>query len=116
MRTIDRDAPKSLNLHLVVDDYATHKHAKVKVWLERHRRFRFHLHFTPTSASRINLVVWFFGLITEEPIRRGVFRSVPELETAIEAYLHQLNADAKPFIWTAPAADILEKAAIGRRA
>ena len=83
LRTIDRDAPKSLDLHLVVDNYATHKHAKVKAWLKRHPRF--HLHFTPTSASWINLVERFFGLITEDAIRRGVFHSVAELETAIEA-------------------------------
>ena len=83
LRTIDRDAPKSLDLHLVVDNDATHKHAKVKAWLKRHPRF--HLHFTPTSASWINLVERFFGLITEDADRRGVFHSVAELETAIEA-------------------------------
>ena len=114
LRTIDRDTPKWLDLHLIVDNYATHKHAKVKAWLKRHPRF--HLHFTPTSASWINLVERFFGLITEDAIRRGVFHSVAELETAIEAYLDQHNADAKPFIWTAQAADILEKVARGRRA
>jgi transposase len=114
LRTIDRDAPKSLDLHLVVDNYATHKHAKVKAWLKRHPRF--HLHFTPTSASWINLVERFFGLITEDAIRRGVFHSVAELETAIEAYLDQHNANAKPFVWTAQPADILEKVARGRRA
>ena len=114
LRTIDRNTPKSLDLHLIVDNYATHKHPKVKAWLKRHPRF--HLHFTPTSASWINLVERFFGLITEDAIRRGVFHSVAELETAIEAYLDQHNADAKPFIWTAPAADILEKVARGRRA
>ena len=96
MHTIDRSAPESLDLHLVVDNYATHKHAKVKAWLRRHPRF--HLHFTPTSASWINLVERFFGLITGDAIRRGVFHSVPELKTAIEAYLDQHNADAKPFI------------------
>jgi len=114
LRTIDRDRPKSLDLHLVVDNYATHKHAKVKAWFKRHPRF--HLHFTPTSASWINLVERFFGLITDDAIRRGVFHSVTELKIAIEAYLEQHNVAAKPFIWTAPAADILEKVARGRRA
>ena len=114
MRTIDHNTAKWLDLHLTVDNYATHKHPKVKAWLKRHPRF--HLHFTPTSASWINLVERFFGLITEDAIRRGVFHSVAELKTAIEAYLDQHNADAEPFIWTAPAADILEKVARGRRA
>ena len=81
------------------DNYATHKHAKVKAWLERHPRF--HLHFTPTSASWINQVERFFGRITGDAIRRGVFSSVAELKTAIEAYLEHHNADPKPFVWTA---------------
>ena len=113
LRTIDRNTPKSLDRHLVVDNYATHKHPKVKAWLKRHPRF--HLHFTPTSASWINLVERFFGLITSDAIRRGVFRSVAELKTAIEAYLQQHNAEPKPFVWTASAADILEKVARGRQ-
>jgi transposase len=114
LRTINRNAPKQFDLHLIVDNYATHKHAKVKAWLKRHPRF--HLHFTPTSASWINLVERFFGLITGDAIRRGVFRSVAELKTAIEAYLEQHNAEPKPFVWTTPAIDILEKVARGRRA
>jgi transposase len=114
LRDIDRATPKRLDLHLVVDNYATHKHPKVKAWLAKHPRF--HLHFTPTSASWINLVERFFGLITEDAIRRGVFRSVADLEAAIEAYLEHHNADPKPFTWTAPAAQILEKVARGRRA
>ena len=97
--------PKRLDLHLIVDNYATHKHPKVKAWLAKHPRF--HLHFTPTSASWLNLVERFFGLITEDAIRRGVFRSVADLEAAIEAYLEHHNADPKPFVWTAKAADIL---------
>ena len=114
LRAIDRNTPKPLHLHLVVDNYATHKHPKVKAWLARHKRF--HLHFTPTSASWLNLVERFFGLITEDAIRRGVFRSVADLEAAIEAYLEHHNADPKPFIWTAPAPEILEKVNRGRRA
>ncbi len=88
-------------------NYATHKHAKVKTWLKRDRRF--HFHFTPTSASWINLVERFFGLITEDAIRRGVFHSVADLEAAIKDYLEHHNDDPRPFIWTAPAADILKK-------
>lgn len=113
LRLIDRNTPKSLELHLVIDNYATHKHAKVKAWLKRHPRF--HLHFTPTSASWLNLVERFFGLITEDAIRRGVFRSVADLKTTIEHYLEHHNADPKPFIWTAPADDILKKVARGRQ-
>ena len=107
LRTIDRNTPKSLDRHLVVDNYATHKHPKVKAWLRRHPRF--HLHFTPTSASWINPVERFFGLITSDANRRGVFCSVAELKTAIEAYLQQHNAEPKPFVWTASAADIPRK-------
>ena len=114
LRAIDRNTLKSLDLHLVVDNYATHKHPKVKAWLKRHPRFR--LHFTPTSASWINLVERFFGLITDDAIRRGVFHSVAELNAAIEAYLEQHNAEPKPFVWTATAADILQKVARGRQA
>ena len=114
LRAIDRNTLKSLDLHLVVDNYATHKHPKVKAWLKRHPRF--HLHFTPTSASWINLVERFFGLITDDAIRRGVFHSVAELNAAIEAYLEQHNAEPKPFVWTATAADILQKVARGRQA
>jgi hypothetical protein len=108
LRTIDRNVSERLDLHLVVDNYATHKHAKVKAWLKRHTRFR--LRFTPTSASWTNLVKR-FGLITEDAIRRGIFRSVGHLKLAIENYLEHHNADPKPFIWTAKAADILKKVA-----
>ncbi|UVC12909.1 IS630 family transposase [Mesorhizobium onobrychidis] len=113
LRTIDRNTPKHFALDLVVDNYATHKHPKVKAWLARHKRFR--LHFTPTSGSWLNQVERFFGLITDDAIRRGVFRSVTDLTIAIEAYLEHHNADPKPFIWAAKAADILEKVARGRR-
>ncbi len=118
MRAYRRARPPNVSgrllVHLVVDNYATHKHPKVRAWLKRHPRF--HLHFTPTSASWINLVERFFGLITDDAIRRGVFHSVAELNAAIEAYLEQHNAAPKPFVWTAPAADILEKVARGRQA
>ena len=113
LREIDRTTPKRLDLHLIVDNDATHKHPKVRAWLAKHPRF--HLHFTPTSASWLNLVERFFGLITEDAIRRGVFRSVADLEAAIDAYLEHHNTDPKPFVWTAKAAHILEKVARGRR-
>jgi len=113
LRTIDRNTPKALDLHLVADNYATHKHPTVKAWLAKHPRF--HMHFTPTSASWLNQVERFLGLITQDRIRRGVFKSVSELEAAIQDYLDHHNADPKPFVWTAAAADILQKVARGRQ-
>ena len=109
LRTIDRSTPKGLDLHLIADNYATHKHPAVKAWLAKHPRF--HMHFTPTSASWLNQVERFFGLITDKRIRRGVFKSVGELETAIMDYLDQHNAQPKPFVWTKSAGEILEKVA-----
>jgi transposase len=114
LRAIDRKTPKALDLHLIADNYATHKHPAVKSWLAKHPRF--HMHFTPTSASWLNQVERFFGLITHDRIRCGVFKSVDELVTAIQEYLDHHNADPKPFIWTAEAADILKKVARGRQA
>ena len=102
------------DLHLIADNYATHKHPKVKAWLARHPRY--HMHFTPTSASWLNQVERFFGLITQQRIRRGVFHSVEQLEAAIHDYLEHHNADPKPFVWTASAANILQKVARGRQA
>ena len=114
LKLIDRSTPKGLDLHLIADNYATHKHPTVKAWLAKHPRF--HMHFTPTSASWLNQVERFFGLITGDRIRRGVFKSVAELETAIRDYLDHHNANPTPFSWTKSAADILEKVARGRRA
>jgi transposase len=91
LKIIDRRTDKALALHLIVDNYATHKHAEVKDWLARHPRF--HLHFTPTSASWVNLVGRFFRDITEERIRRGVFHSVDDLKTAIQEYLYHRNSN-----------------------
>jgi hypothetical protein len=97
--------------------FVNRKHQRLVRRIEVKKRHpRFHLHFTPTSASWINQVERFFGLITSDAIRRGVFRSVAELKTAIEAYLEQHNVEPKPFIRTASAADILEKVARGRQA
>ena len=103
-----------MDLHLVIDNYATHKHEKVKAWLKQHPRF--HLHFTPTSASWLNQVERFFGRITQDRIRRGAFKSVPDLERAIMDYLDQHNADPKPFVWTATAPAILNKVARAKQA
>ncbi|MEJ2123039.1 MAG: IS630 family transposase [Alphaproteobacteria bacterium] len=107
LRKIDRATKKSLDLHLVLDNYGTHKTPDVKAWLARHPRF--HLHFTPTGASWMNLVERFFAEITTKRIRRGVFRSVGELEDAIRDYLDRHNADPKPFIWTKSAETILAR-------
>ncbi len=114
LRLIDREAPPDRELHLIADNYATHKHPDVLAWLERHPRF--HVHFTPTSASWANMVERFFRAITSQRIRRGVFRSVAELEQAIADYLAQHNQAPKPFIWTARADDILEKVKRARAA
>jgi transposase len=107
LRQIDRETPKDKTLHLICDNYATHKHPNVKQWLEKHPRF--HMHFTPTSASWLNMVERFFRDITTERLRRGVFRGVPELISAIKEYIAVHNKDPKPFIWTKCARDILQK-------
>ena len=112
LRTIERQVPEGLEIHLILDNYSTHKHAKVQKWLLNHPRF--HLHFTPTSSSWLNLIERWFGKLTEKAIRRGVFHSVPDLITAIEAYLKANNQDPKPFVWTATAEQILEKVRRGR--
>jgi len=109
---IDRRTPADKELHLIVDNYATHKHPKVLRWLTRHRRF--HLHFTPTGASWLNMVERFFRDLTTKRLRRGVFTSVPKLIAAIEAYVSESNKRPKPFIWTAKATDILEKVKLAR--
>ena len=107
LRQINRETPRDKELHLVCDNYATHKHLKVKEWLEKHPRF--HVHFTPTSASWLNMVERFFRSISTDRLERGVFRSVPELIVAIEKYIAVHNQNPKPFVWTAKANDILQK-------
>jgi transposase len=107
LKQIDAETPPELDLHLIIDNYATHKHPKVKAWLNRHKRF--HLHFIPTSSSWLNLVERWFREITDKRIRRGVFRSVEQLIEAIRGYIDEHNGDPKPFVWTAKAQDILEK-------
>ena len=107
LRRIDRCVQRYLDVHLVLDNYGTHKTPEVKAWLAKHPRFK--LHFTPTSASWLNLVERFFAEITTKRIRRGTFASVAELEEAIHDYLDRHNADPKPFVWTKAAAVILAK-------
>lgn len=113
LNQIKRAMPKDKEIHIICDNYATHKHQKVVNWLKRNKRF--HVHFTPTSASWLNMIERFFRDLSEQRLRRGVFRSVPELTQAVEDYLARHNEDPKPFIWTATASDILAKVQRGRR-
>ena len=113
LNLIRRKVPKGKEIHIICDNYSTHKHAKVKAWRKRNPRFQFH--FTPTSASWLNMVERFFRDMTTNRLKRGVFHSVGNLIAAIEEYLEIHNADPKPFIWTAEASDILEKVKRGRR-
>jgi transposase len=112
LRTIDREVPNGLQVHLILDNYSTHKHDDVKKWLAKHPRF--HLHFTPTSSSWLNLVERWFGKLTDKAIRRGVFHSVPDLIAAIDEYLKANNENPEPFMWTATADSILAKVRRGR--
>jgi transposase len=114
LKTIDKQTPAHLDLHLIIDNYATHKTAAVTRWLKRHPRF--HLHFIPTSASWLNMVERFFAEITEKRIRRGVFKSVAELENAVMNYLDNHNVDPKPYVWTKSASEIFEKVARAKQA
>jgi len=112
LNQIDGQTPAELDLHLIVDNYATHKHPKVKAWLKRHPRF--HFHFIPTSSSWLNLVERWFREITDKRIRRGAFQSVKQLIEAIRAYIDEQNDNPKPFVWTAKAEEILEKVRLVR--
>ena len=112
LKTIDRQVPKRLNVHLILDNYATHNHPAVKAWLAKHPRFE--LHFTPTSSSWLNLVEIFFARLTDKAIRRGIFHSVPDLIDAIQTYLAAHNTDPEPFTWTATTDQIPEKVRRGR--
>lgn len=107
LRSIDEQTPADLALHLIVDNYATHKHPKVQAWLERHPRF--HMHFTPTSASWLNLIERFFRDLTEREIRRGAFQNVAVLIDVITGYIEHHNSEPKSFKWTATAEQIMEK-------
>jgi len=114
LRTLDREFPPELDLHLILDNYRTHKHPNVEAWLAKHPRF--HLHFTPTSSSWLNLIERWFRELTNKRIRRGVFHSVPDLIAAIEEYLAAHNQDPKPFVWTAEIDTIMEKVSRARAA
>jgi transposase len=107
LRQLDAETSPDLALHLIVDNYGTHKHAKVHRWLARHPRV--HLHFTPTGATWLNLVERWLRELTTKRIRRGTFTSVPALILAITEYIAEYNAHPKPFAWTATADEILRK-------
>jgi len=107
LKLIDAETPPDLALHLVIDNYSTHKHPKVRRWLKRHPRF--HMHFIPTSSSWLNLIERWLRELTDKRIRRGIFRSVRELIQAITDYINAHNEDPETFCWTAKAPDILEK-------
>jgi transposase len=107
LEKIDSAVPRRREIHLILDNYGTHTHADVKDWLKAHPRY--HLHFTPTGASWLNLVERFFAEITDRRIRRGTFRSVQQLVQAIASYIRERNKIPKPFVWTAKPAGILRK-------
>lgn len=107
LKLMNRRTPSSLDVHVILDNYGTHKHPNVKSWIARH--LRFHFHFIPTSSSWLNLIERWFRDITVKRIRRGIFHSVAELETAIMQYVAINNTHPKPFVWTATAKDILTK-------
>ena len=107
LKLIDAQTPRDLDLHVIADNYAAHKHPKVKSWLKRHPRF--HMHFIPTSSSWLNLIERWFRDLTDKQIRRGVFKSVKQLIGTITDYINAHNADAKPLVWTARVSDILAK-------
>src|ERR1700729_545328 len=107
LRRLDDCIPPELDVHLIVDNYATHKHPKVRTWLAQ--RPRYQIHYTPTYSSWLNQVERWFGLITQRAIRRGSFRSVQELVHKIDAFAHNYNRTARPFVWTATAESILSK-------
>ena len=100
-------------MHLIVDNYTTHKHPKVRAWLARHKRFQFHL--TPTSASWLNAVEGFFAKLTRRRLKRGVFTGIADLQAAIDRFLRETNDDPKPFVWTADPDAIIEKVRRGKQ-
>ena len=114
LKGIEKSTPEGMDLHVIVDNYATHKHQKVKNWLNRNKRVT--LHFIPTSSSWLNLVERFFGLITGKAIRRGVFSSVQDLEEKLMQFIEQRNKEPTPFVWTKTVEVILEKVARAKSA
>jgi transposase len=112
LQLIDAQTDPALDLHIIADNYATHKHAKVKAWLKKHPRF--HMHFIPTSSSWLNVIERWFREITDKRIRRGTFKNVEQLIAAIQEFIEQHNSSPEPFVWTAKADDILAKVARAR--
>lgn len=107
LQQVEESVPRKLDIHLVVDNYATHKHPRVKRWLAAHPRY--HVHYTPTYASWLNQVEIWFNIITQRAIRRGTFKSVKDLVAKIDGYVQQYNSHTTPFVWTATADSILQK-------
>lgn len=114
LQKVDKETDSELQIHMIVDNYCTHKHENVYRWLKRHRRFQ--IHFIPTSSSWLNLVERWFGEITDKRIRRGSFKNVRELQTAIYEFIEVHNDDPEPFVWSAPVERILEKIAKSKAA
>ena len=113
LNRIERDVPAGKLIHVILDNYATHKHPKVRAWLERHQRWTFH--YTPTSASWLNAVEGFFAKLTRRRLQRGVFHSLVDLQAAINRYLAEHNRAPKPFVWTAEPEAILAKVRRGHQ-
>ena len=107
LKSVEKQTPKEFDLHLIVDNYATHKHEKVRQWIKRNKRV--HLHFIPTSSSWLNLVERFFALLTEKQLKRGAFTSIKDLENTIEKFIEAHNSNSEPFVWVKTAENILEK-------
>ncbi|MGH7112397.1 MAG: IS630 family transposase [Stellaceae bacterium] len=114
LNRINRETPAGREVHLIVDNYAAHKHPKVRDWLGRHQRF--HFHFTPTSASWLNAVEGFFARLTRRRRQRGIFKGIADLQTAINRFIAETNDNPKPFIWTADPDAISEKVRRGKQA
>lgn len=113
LKSVEKGADPNLELHFILDNYATHKHAKVKAWLEKNPRV--HFHFIPTSASWMNLVERFFSELTQRQLKRLAVSSVDQLESAIHAYIDARNEDPTPFVWTASVEHIIEKVDRGNK-
>ena len=114
LRKVEKEVPKGREIHIILDNYSTHKHGKVREWAEGTKRV--HFHFVPTSSSWLNLVERFFSTLTQKRIRRGVFHSVPHLESCLKQYVETYNENPRPFVWTKSAAQILEKVDRARKA
>ena len=107
LNAVEAAVPAGKLVHVILDNYATHKHPKVRAWLDRHQRWTFH--YTPTSGSWLNAVETFFSTMTRRRLRRGVFHSLVDLQAAIHRYLAEHNADPRPFVWTATTTKIMTK-------